>query len=176
MLQKQNHLQRNLIPWFVYFMLVQRFKVQEVFQGPASELFSCMCPLLYVWLHLLLIRLQSIRFHLMFRAFLFIYMETQDIFRQCHHLTICFLTSDLTNSTRFTIRNKNQRTLIVRRAGLSRHFDGWKCCVWNYANLWQNTKKITLFDFCLANLFGIFVGIGKWILLAPSGALVVIMV
>ena len=61
-----------------------------------------------------------IRFHLMFRAFLFIYMETQDIFRQCHHLTICFLTSDLTNSTRFTIRNKNQRTLIVRRAGLSR--------------------------------------------------------
>ena len=33
--------------------------------------------------------------------------------RQCHRLPICFLTSDL------TIRNKNQRTLIVRRAGLS---------------------------------------------------------
>ena len=33
--------------------------------------------------------------------------------RQCHHLPICFLTSDL------TIRNKNQRNLIVRRAGLS---------------------------------------------------------
>ena len=106
-----------------------------------------------------------IRFHLMFRAFLFIYMKTQDIFTQCHRLPICFLTSDLTNSTRLTIRNKNQRTLIVRRSGLSRHFDGWKCCVWNYANLWQNTKKFTLFDFCLANLFGIFVGIGKWILL-----------
>ena len=36
--------------------------------------------------------------------------------RQCHRLPICFLTSDL------TIRNKNQRTLIVRRAGLS------SCC------------------------------------------------
>ena len=33
--------------------------------------------------------------------------------RQCHRLPICFLTSDL------TIRNKNKRTLIVRRAGLS---------------------------------------------------------
>ena len=35
------------------------------------------------------------------------------VVRQCHRLPICFLTSDL------TIRNKNQRTLIVRRAGLS---------------------------------------------------------
>ena len=33
--------------------------------------------------------------------------------RQCHRLPICFLTSDL------TIRNKNQRTLIVRQACLS---------------------------------------------------------
>ena len=33
--------------------------------------------------------------------------------RQCHRLPICFLTSDL------TIRNKNKRTLIVRRTGLS---------------------------------------------------------
>ena len=31
--------------------------------------------------------------------------------RQCHRLPICFLTSHLTN------RNKNQRTLIVRRTG-----------------------------------------------------------
>ena len=38
------------------------------------------------------------------------------VVRQCHRLPICFLTSDL------TIRNKNQRTLIVRRAGLS------SCC------------------------------------------------
>ena len=49
------------LPWFMYSMLVQRSKVQingpKVFPGPASELFSCMCPLLYVWLHLLLIRL-----------------------------------------------------------------------------------------------------------------------
>ena len=37
--------------------------------------------------------------------------------RQCHRLPICFSTSDLTNS--LTIRNKNQGTLIVRRAGLS---------------------------------------------------------
>ena len=35
--------------------------------------------------------------------------------RQCHRLPICFLT-DLTS----TIRNKNKRSLIVRRAGLSR--------------------------------------------------------
>ena len=37
--------------------------------------------------------------------------------RQCHRLPICFLTSDLTN-----IRNKNKRTLILRRAGLSKEW------------------------------------------------------
>ena len=42
-----------------------------------------------------------------------LFMIIDTTLRQCHCLPICFLTSDL------TIRNKNQRTLIVRRAGLS---------------------------------------------------------
>ena len=48
--------------------------------------------------------------------------------RQCHRLPICFLTSDL------TIRNKNQRTLIVRRASLSMMnvIDGRRLLWWQW--------------------------------------------
>ena len=54
--------------------------------------------------------------------------------RQCHRLPICFLTSDFTN----TIRNKNQRTLIVRRAGLS---SWWWWSWWKYEERLEKERK-----------------------------------
>ena len=55
--------------------------------------------------------------------------------RQCHRLPICFLTSDVTN----TIRNKNQRTLIVRRAGLSSWW--WWWWWWKYEERLEKERK-----------------------------------
>ena len=54
--------------------------------------------------------------------------------RQCHRLPIWFLTSDLTN--------KNQRTLIVRRAGLSRfRAKWWKILNVKHSHQIENSNK-----------------------------------
>ena len=60
--------------------------------------------------------------------------------RQCHRLPICFLTSDL------TIRNKNQRTLIVRRASLSMMnvIDGRRLLWWRWWWCYDCNEPLTM--------------------------------
>ena len=74
---------------------------------------------------------------------------TRIFLRQCHRLPICFLTSDFTN----TIRNKNQRTLIMRRAGLST-LAGLSCCTGYLPQSTfcppERTQALSLFNLALS--------------------------